>query len=74
MTTLCQETYDLINKTILNIFNGLTKYNERGNHLVVLTLKEPTKLCTHESRLKMKVLWKIILLLHHRPIGILYYR
>lgn len=46
MTTLCPQTVDLINKIILNIFNRLTKYNERRNDLVVLTLKELPKLYT----------------------------
>ena len=41
----------------------MTKYNERGYHLLVLTLKELTKLYTQKVGRKMKVLWKIILLL-----------
>ena len=73
MTTLCQETYDLINKTNLNIFNSLTKYNERGNHLLVLTLKELTKLYTQESRSKNESTLENNISTHHRPIGILYY-
>ena len=73
MTTLCQETYDLINKTNLNIFNSLTKYNERGYQLLVLTLKELTKLYTQESRSKNESNLENNIFAHHRPIGILYY-
>ena len=73
MTTLCQQTYDLINKIILNIFNRLTKYNERRNDLVVLTLKELTKLYTQESRSKNESNLENNISAHHRPIGILYY-
>lgn len=73
MTTLCQQTYDLINKIILNIFNRLTKYNERRNDLVVLTLKELTKLYTQESRSKNESNFENNISAHHRPIGILYY-
>lgn len=73
MTTLCQETYDLINKTNLNIFNSLTKYNERGYQLLVLTLKELTKLYTQESRSKNESNFENNISAPHRPIGILYY-
>ena len=46
---------------------------KRGNHLVVLTLKELTKLYTYESRSKNESTLENNTSAHHRPIGILYY-